>query len=270
MKAAFFLITVFLTVTQIKGQELFVMTEPASNMPSGAVGVRTMNSFMFNETKNLNYHLMPEIMWGISQKWMVHLQSFHSNRSTPGLKMEGVSFYAKYRFYSNDDLHKHFRLAAYGRVSLNNADIHQEEIETMGHNTGGEFGFVATQLVHKLAISTSISYEKAFDNMPDNEFPSTQSDNATNYTLSFGRLMYPHVYKNFRQTNINLMVEFLGQTLNQNGKTNLDIVPSVQLIIRSRARIDLAYRKEVYSSMLRTAPSGFLIKFEYTFFNVTK
>ena len=82
--------------------------------------------------------------------------------------------------------------------------------------------------------------------------------------------MFPRVYKNFKQTNINLMVEFLGQTLNENSKSNLDIVPSIQFIIRSRARIDLAYRKELYSNMIRTAPNGFLIKFEYTFFNVTK
>ncbi len=263
------IITLFIHL-QTNGQELFVMTEPASNMPAGSIGIRAMNSFMFDKSNKLNYHLMPEIMWGINQKWMVHLQSFQSNRTTSGLNLEGGSFYAKYRFYSSDDLHKHFRLATYGRISLNRADIHQEEIETMGHNSGGELGIIATQLVNKLAISGSVSYEKAVDNTSINKFPETQSNNATNYTLSFGRLMYPRVYKDLKQPNVNLMVEFLGQTLNQNGKSNLDIVPSIQFIIRSRARIDLAYRKELYSNMLRTAPNGFLIKFEYTFFNVTK
>ncbi|MDO8998281.1 MAG: hypothetical protein Q7W45_00845 [Bacteroidota bacterium] len=264
------IILILLIQLQTKAQELFVMTEPASNMPTGSIGVRTMNSFMFDKNNKLNYHLMPEIMWGINQKWMVHLQSFQSNRATGGLNLEGGSFYAKYRFYSNDDIHKHFRLATYGRFSINRADIHQEELETMGHNSGGELGIIATQLVSKLAISASISYENVTDNTSANKFPKSQSKDATNYTLSFGRLMYPRVYKNFKQTNINLMVEFLGQTLNQNSKSNLDIVPSIQFIIRSRARIDLAYRKELYSNMLRTAPNGFLIKFEYTFFNVTK
>ena len=98
----------------------------------------------------------------------------------------------------------------------------------------------------------------------------TQSNNATNYTLSFGRLMYPTVYKNFKQTNINLMVEFLGKKLNANGKSNLDIVPSIQFIINSSARIDLAYRQQLYSNMARTAPNGFMIKLEYNFFNVTQ
>lgn len=270
MRVFFFLFVTLLIHSQTKGQELFVMTEPASNMPTGSIGIRLMNSFMFNKSNNLNYHLMPEIMWGINQKWMVHFQSFQSNRTKKGLNIEGGSLYAKYRFYSNDDIHKHFRLATYGRVSINRADIHQEEIETMGHNSGGELGIVATQLVNKLAISTSVSYEKAIDNTSINKFPETQSNNATNYTLSFGRLMFPRVYKNLKQTNINLMLEFLGQTLNQNGKSNLDVVPSIQFIIRSRARIDFAYRKELYSNMLRTASNGFLIKFEYTFFNVTK
>jgi hypothetical protein len=255
---------------QSNAQELFVMTEPASNMPTGAIGVRTLNSFMYEKDGTLNYHIMPEIMWGITAKWMIHVQSFHSNRTTGGLKTEGGSLYAKYRFYSSDEMHKHFRMALYGRYSKNRADIHQEEIETMGHNTGYEGGIVATKLVNKVAVSSSLSFEKALNNMPDYKFPSVQSNNATNYTLSVGKLMYPKKYNSLKQTNINLMCEFLGQTLNQNGKSYLDIVPSLQFIIRSQARIDLAYRKQMYSSMARTAPNGFMVKLEYTFFNVTK
>lgn len=269
MRASFVLLFLISNLSS-KSQELFVMTEPASNMPAGSIGLRAMNSFMFDKNNKLNYHIMPELMWGISQRWMIHLQSFQSNRSTGGLQFEGGSFYAKYRFFSRDDIHKHFRLATYGRLSINQADIHQEEIETMGHNSGGELGIIATQLIKRLAISVSVSYEQAMDNTSKNQFPNNQSNNATNFTLSFGRLMYPKVYKNFKQPNINLMCEFLGQVLNQNGKANLDIVPSIQLILNSRARIDFAYRKEIYCTMSRTAPNGFLLKFEYTFFNVTK
>jgi hypothetical protein len=253
-----------------KAQELFVMTEPASNMPSGSIAVRAMNSFMYENDGKLNYHIMPEIMWGINTKWMVHLQSYFSSRMDGNLKGEGGSVYAKYRMYSTDDLHKHFRIAAYGRYSINNADIHQEEIETMGHNTGYEGGVVATKLVNKVAVSSSLSFEKALNNMPQYKFPTTQSNNATNYTLSVGKLIYPKKYTSLKQTNINLMCEFLGQRLNANGKSNLDVVPSVQFIIRSQARVDIAYRRQLYSTMTRTAPNGFMVKFEYTFFNVTK
>jgi hypothetical protein len=255
---------------EVSAQELFVVTEPASNMPAGAIGIRTMNSFMYEKDGTLNYHIMPEIMWGPTAKWMFHLQSFHSNRIRGGLKTEGGSVYAKFRLLSRDDLHKHFRMALYGRYSLNNTNIHQDEIETMGHNTGYESGIVATKLVNKLALSSSCSFEKALNNLSNNKFPAAQSNNATNYTLSVGKLVYPKKYTNLTQTNINIMCEFLGQTLNNNGKSYLDIVPSLQFIIRSQARIDIAYRKQMYGSMSRTAPSGFLIKFEYTFFNVSK
>ncbi len=269
MKKVIFIVCIVISF-KANAQELFVMTEPASNMPAGSIGIRAMNSFMFEKDGTLNYHIMPEIMWGASAKWMFHLQSFHSTRSTGTLKTEGGSIYAKYRFYSNDDIHKHFRMALYGRYSKNKADLHQEEIETMGHNTGYEGGLVATKLVNKVAVSSSLSFEKALDNKPDYKFPATQSNNATNYTLSIGKLMYPTKYTSLKQTNINLMCEFLGQRLNANGKSNLDIVSSLQFIIRSQARIDIACRKQLYSTMARTAANGFLIKFEYIFFNVTK
>ena len=51
-------------------------------------------------------------------------------------------------------------MAAYARYSFNNSDIHQEQIEILGHNSGYEVGMIATKLIKKLAISSSISYEK--------------------------------------------------------------------------------------------------------------
>lgn len=269
MKKLFFVFTVFLSLGA-SAQELFVFTEPASNMPAKSIGIRDMNGFMFEKDGRLNYHNMPELMWGISRKWMVHVQGFFSNRQEGGIKTEGASFYAKYRFLSKDDIQSHFRMAAYGRYSMNNADIHQQEIETMGHNTGYELGLIGTQLLHKVAISSSLSYERALDNKPSYKFPETESNSAMNYTLSVGKLMLPKVYKNYNQTNMNLMLEVLGQRLNDSGKSYLDIAPSVQFIIKSQARIDFGYRRELYSTMKRTAPNGFVVKLEYTLFNVFK
>jgi len=262
-----FLIVVSLNIS---AQELFVVTEPASNMPTGAIGVRIAQSLMKEKFKSgYNYHLMPEIMWGANKNLMIHTSAFISNRNRD-LVTEGGSVYAKYRFFSVDDVQQHFRVAAFGRYSFNNSDIHQEEINTMGHNSGYEAGLVATQLIKKVAISVSGSYEQAVNNTTVNKFPTNQSNNATNYTLSFGRLMYPNKYKNFKQTNINLMMEFMGQTLNENGKSFLDVVPSLQFIINSQARIDVAYIKQIYSSMKRTASNGLYLKLEYSLFNVTK
>jgi hypothetical protein len=264
-----FLVIIFtLSFYGVKSQELFVVTDPASNVPTGSLGVRLGHS-LFKEVfePGYNYHLMPEITYGINKSLMVRTSAFISNRNN-SLYAEGFGVFAKYRFYSIDDLHSHFRMAAFGRYSFNRADIHQEQIETMGHNTGYEGGIVATQLIKKVAISTSISYEKAMDNRPDYEFPTSQGNTASNYTLSVGRLMYPKKYTTFKETNINLMLEFMGQTILENGKTFLDVIPSIQFIFNSQSRIDIGYRRELYSSMLRSAPNGIYLNLDYTFFNV--
>ncbi len=266
----YFFIVVFLLTQCSFGQELFLVTDPASNVPANSLGVNVLQSAFKEQIKTgYNYHLMPEVTYGINKNLMVRGTAFLSNRGN-AMVAEGGSVFAKYRFYSSDDLNSHFRLAAFGRYSFNNADIHQEQIDIMGHNTGFETGIVATKLIKKLAISSTISFEKALDNKPNYPFPSNLANNATNYTLSFGKLMHPKVYTSFKQTNINLMVEFVGQTLNENGKTYLDVVPVIQFIFNSQARVDLAYRQELMSSMLRSAPNGVYLNLYYTFFDLSR
>jgi hypothetical protein len=250
------------------GQELFLVTDPASNVPTNSLGVNVLQSLFKEKAESgYNYHLMPEVTYGLNRNLMFRATAFVSNRGKD-LVTEGGSLFTKYRFYSSDDLNSHFRMAAFGRYSFNNADIHQEQIEIMGHNTGFETGMVATTLIHKLAISSSVSFEKAFDNKPSYPFPTEQGDNATNYTLSFGKLMYPKKYTSFKQTNINLMLEFVGQTINENGKSYLDAVPVIQFIFNSQARVDLGYRRELLSSMTRSAPNGVYFNLYYTFFDL--
>lgn len=249
-------------------QELFVVTDPASNVPANSLAINIMQSaFKEKFEPGYNYHLMPEVTYGINKNLMIRGSAFISTRSDT-LYAEGGGFMVKYRFLSDDDLNSHFRMAAYGRYSFNRADIHQEQIEILGHNTGFETGIIATKLIHKLAISSSLSFEKALDNKPNYPIPSTLGNNATNYTLSFGKLMYPKKYTSFKQTNINLMVEFVGQTINENGKSYVDVVPAIQFIFNSQARLDLAYRQELISSMLRSAPNGFYFNLYYTFFDL--
>lgn len=246
-------------------QELFAFTEPASNMPAKSIGVRLMNMWGNGNSNTTSYHLMPEVMVGVNNKMMFHLQGFFSNVSN-SFAGEGGALYAKYRFISNDDVHSHFRMAAFGRASYNNALLHQEEIETMGHNSGFEGGLIATQLQNKTAISSSISWEHAVFNNVHHE-PVTQPNNAINYTLSVGRLILPKEYINYQQTNLNIILEVLGQKLAGSSKSFLDIAPSVQLIFNSVARLDIGYRAELYSTMERTATNSFVMKFEYNFFN---
>ena len=249
------------------GQELFVYTEPASNMPAQSLGIRVSNWFMQDQqTAATNYHLIPEVMWGVNKKLMVHVEGFVSNRNK-SLAIEGAAFYAKYRFFSKDKVYRHLRVAAFGRVAFNNSEIHQEEIETNGHNSGFEAGIIATQLLHKQAISTTISYEHATCNSVGNEFPSCQADKAINYTLSTGRLILPKNYTDYRQMNLNIMIECLGQYLPENGKSFMDATASLQFIFNSQTRVDVGYKRELYSNAQRTAPTGFLIRVEHLLFN---
>ena len=264
--ATVFLLCISLTTS---AQELFVMTEPASNVPAGSVGVRVGQSFLKNQFESgWMYNLSPEITWGINKNLMVRSSAFFSNENNE-LALNGGGVYAKYRFLSVDDMQSHFRMAAFGQYSYSNAAIYQEAIDLTAGNSGFEAGLVATQLIHKVAISSSLSFVRALNNN-DYQFPEDLGNSAVNYTLSVGKLMHPKKYTSFKQTNINAMLEFVGQTITENGNSYLDIVPSIQFIINSQARVDLAYQKELYSSIYRTATDGVILKLEYTFFNVTK
>jgi hypothetical protein len=267
MKKFLLLITIFVFQKSI-GQELFLLTDPASNVPANSLGVNVLQSAFERKINSGSiYSMMPEVTYGLNRNLMFRASAFLSNR-TSGLEAEGGNFMAKYRFYSEDDLNSHFRMAAFGRLSFNNGAIRQEQLEIMGRNSGFETGIIATKLIKKVAISATVSFEKAFDNKPNYPFPDNLGDNSTNYTLSFGKLMYPKKYTSLKQTNINLMVEFIGQTINENGKSYLDVVPVVQFIFNSQARLDLAYRRELFSSMVRSAPNGVYLNLYYTFFNI--
>jgi hypothetical protein len=258
----------FLLSLAARSQELFSVTEPASNRAARSIGFRVDNSLMDEtNTSKINYHMIPGIMVGISKSLMVSGDVFFSNRND-ALRAEGGSIYAKFRFLSNDVVQRHFRMAAFGRISYNNSDIHQEEINMYGHNTGMEFGVVATQLLRKVALSSGISFLRATDNGNSNKFIyGSANSKAINYTFSVGKLMLPGEYRNYRQTNLNLMLEFLSQVNIGTGKYYADIAPSVQLIFNSQSRVDVGYRKQLGSTLERTAPNGLFIRLEYNFFN---
>lgn len=252
----------------VKAQELFVFTEPASNMAKGNLGIRLMESTLKETIGDGFYtHVMPELMYGVSKNIMVHSTAFFSKKRS-GFVAEGGSLYAKYKFLNIDDVKQHFRMSTFARYSFNNAKIHQEEINLIGYNTGYELGINATQLLHKFALSGGLSFIQALNNGKTYQLPKNQSANALYYTLSLGKLMLPKKYTDYKQTNVNLMCELLGQSLIPNGKYYLDIAPSIQFILMSKMRIDLAYRQQLYSSMNRTAPNGFFIRLEYNFYNV--
>ena len=249
-------------------QELFVYSEPASNMPAKSVGIRLSNWLTNDEpAARINYQLLPEIMLGINKRLMLHAEGYFDDRTGTFLA-HGAGIYAKYRFYSRDKVYRHFRLAAFGRAAVNNAKIFQEQIETNGYNTGYQLGFIGTQLLHKTALSATVYYQQAFDNTARNVLPAAYARNALNYSFSAGRLLLPKVYTGYKQVNLNFMTEILGQTLLENGRQFIDIAPSFQLIFNSQTRVDIGYKHQLYSNMQRIMPDGLLLRVEHLLYNI--
>src|SRR4030095_15530813 len=159
MKDLFCIITAIGMITFLSGdakaQELFVFTEPASNMPAKSIGIRASNWLNYDKPNStLNYQLLPEMMWGVNKNLMLHFDGFFTNQNG-NFHAVGGGVYGKYRIYSADAVNRHFRMAAFGRLSLNNSDIFQEEIDLTRNNTGWALGLIATQLLHKQAISAT-------------------------------------------------------------------------------------------------------------------
>jgi hypothetical protein len=273
-----FMILLFLS-SKSGAQELYVSTEPASNMATGSVGLR-LNTKLFNMQHDGSYSLRidPEIMVGLSKKIMIHLNAYASNMYQKNIKLEGASIYAKYRFLSVDDIHSHFRMAAFGKISLVNNPVllkdgntyyRSDEIDVDGNNSGALAGIVATQLEHKLALSSSITFAGRLDNLDASVLPG-QSSKALNYSLSAGYLLLPVTYKDFSQTNLNLYCEFLGSSSLDKKAWYMDVAPAVQFIFNSISRLDFSWRTQLMGNMERLSRNVFLLRFEYNLLNVFK
>jgi hypothetical protein len=258
-------------------QELFPSTEPASAMSAKSIGLRLNNELFPAEGKlpgqtkesSTAFRIGPEIMWGINKKWMLHLNFYTSNMHQPAFEFEGSGLYLKYRFYSSDQVQSHFRLAAYGRASMINNPIRSAEINLAGDNSGFGTGIIATQLLHKLALSVTGGYMKGLDNLQD-RFLQGQSPAQINYSLSAGFLALPLRYKSYDQPNLNVYMEVLGRSDIVNGSHYLDVAPALQLILHSLIRIDLVWERQGSGDMVRNSSQMIELRFEYNFLNAYK
>jgi hypothetical protein len=252
--------------SKLFAQELFNYAEPASNMAAHSLGLRWA-SYHFNEPHlgHQSTQFVPELMWGISKNWMLHADAIVSNSERP-FRFIGSSLYAKYRFFSRDEVHRHFRMAAFVRAGINNSHVHYQEIKTNGMNTGMELGVIATQLLHKQAISSTVSWAYITDN-GSNKIHDSNARQAINLSLSTGRLILPRHYMSYKQTNLNLMFEVLAQYQAQLGVYFCDIAPSLQLIINSQTRVDFGYRQQLAGTMDRMTHAAWMFKIEHLLFN---
>ncbi|MEN9523046.1 MAG: hypothetical protein RL065_1423 [Bacteroidota bacterium] len=237
-------------------QELYPSSEPASNMSSKSIGVRlgTQLSQGVNNTNLLRIN--PELMWGINKKWMLHIDEFMGNVYQNQFDIEQFSIYTKYRFLSIDDVHSHFRMAMFGRVTTGYNSMMSDTM-TLNYMSGYTSGIVITQLVHKVAVSGTLSYYENWNS----------TGASVNYIASAGYLLFPRHYSKYKQLNINLYFELLGKKMMTNKNNFVDIAPAVQFIINSVARIDFVYQTKISKSSARNYNSLALLKLEYNFLN---
>lgn len=197
---------------------------------------------------------------------MIQASTTFSDMYSSGVRWESARLYAKYRFFSRDELHRHFRMAAFANTSYSRNDIVYDELSLQGDQSGVQGGVILTQLVNKLAVSSTLSYLYVTTPRPKS-FPELYPYQAFDYSLSAGYLLLPFQYTDYRQTNLNLYVELLGQQSLDRDRYFVDLAPAIQFIFNSNAKLNIGYRMQLNSNMHRMAQNRFLIAFERTLLN---
>ncbi|MDR3681084.1 MAG: hypothetical protein P4L41_14050 [Flavipsychrobacter sp.] len=284
-----FLLT--LLYSTANAQELFPEMEPASTIPKGVLGVRAFTESYkeFSQFRNLS---ALRLMYGLTPKLAVMATADASNHhntllppeypthNTPNVgvhhpyRFNGVDFYAKYRFLSIDGQNSHYRMALYGEYSYLTVAHDEGEPTLLDDTKGFGAGLISTYLKGHFAASFNggiILPSKYKGSIPDfvSALPPVPTiityPNAITYNLSLGYLLYPRVYRNYNQTNINVYMEFQGKTYSATQVKVSDILypgnyyvintkdipvlqagnyveahPGIQCIIKSNTRIDLS------------------------------
>ncbi|NOT50794.1 MAG: hypothetical protein HOP10_05915 [Chitinophagaceae bacterium] len=259
---------------KLKAQELYVFTEPASNIPAHSISVKLTDHFVTSDNiyKRFSHRLMPQVMFGISKKLMVHAGVTLSNMHTNEFLYESFNIYAKYRFLSKDAIHKHFRMAFFAEGSKTNAPFHYDEITLMGDKSGIGFGLIATQLWHKLALSATIAHTQVLDKSRNSDviYVPERIYQSMNYDLSAGILLFPKEYRNYKQLNVNLYTELLAEQSLDIRKHCIDLAPAVQFIFNSNFKVNIGYRIQLDGNMSRMSNNSWQVSLERTFLNALK
>lgn len=272
-------------------QELYPLSEPASTMPKNTLGVRLFTE-AYQEVGRVRTMSGLRVMYGVSSKLSVYGTAIFSNHhgkkfpedmpfhNTPErgakypYKLNGGHLYAKYRFVSKDKKNAHFRMAAYAEGTYVKTTHHESEANlAQGDTKGVGGGIITTYLYKKFAASLTIGIIQPFGStemspdvvvgLPDIPIR-VRYGTTVPYQLSFGYLLLPKKYNNYKQTNLNLYLELTGKTF---GDANLDLYygtneayslgkgrypeallkgyyldvsPGIQAIINSNLRIDFS------------------------------
>jgi len=203
---------------------------------------------------------------------MLRVGASFSNMHTSSFKTESFALYSKYRLFSQEEIHRHFRMAVFFNASYSYAPFHGEEVELMGDKTGIAMGLIATKLLHKFALSGSLSHTQLLDSSRFNDvvYVPTRIYQAINYSVSSGYLLFPREYEDLDQLSVNLYMELLGQQTLTQDKYYFDLAPALQFIINSNLKLNLSYRVQLAGNMNRTSENRLQFNLEKNFLNVWK
>ncbi|TCJ17576.1 hypothetical protein EPD60_05120 [Flaviaesturariibacter flavus] len=259
---------------RLSAQELYPYTEPASNMPTGSISTKLAGMYMRSvHDDKVKQRYVPEVMLGLNRKWMVHGALLFSDMHGERFMMEGARAYAKYRFLSNDDVHQHFRMAAFGAATWSRNHLDHNDINLWGDQSGVQGGIIATQLINRWAFSATADVIQL---LPKERWEKPATDRyafqALQYALSAGVLVLPRTYTDYRQTNLNLYLELLGhRNLNfSREQYYVDLAPAVQLIFNSTGKLNFGYRFELASDIYRFSRGQFMVSYEHIFLDAIR
>lgn len=254
---------------RISGQELYVFSSPASNVPARSITAKaSAKSLVSYHSSEREYRIMAELQTGLSKNWMLSGGvSFSDMYFKKGQRFESIRLYTKYRFLSKDDVHRHFRMAAFISGSWSRNPLVYQELTTEGDNNAIQAGVIATQLIRRLAVSGTLSHISITGNPSKVEFGLPFYRNVFQYSLSGGYLIFPLKYTNYKQVNLNAYLELLGQYAPSTGTGFIDAAPAIQLIFNSTTRVNLGARFQLAGNFHRMANQSYLISVEHTMLN---
>ena len=276
----FFILFLLIHTYILSAQELYINSEPASLIPKGTKVVRLTNSNIFLDGSNIMgsignaFIVTPSLSYGISKKIMLSGSIQFANKPyeqdmTPNFGLNGFKIYSKQRILSTDKQKYHTRLSSFIKYSYHEDKFMKDNIDIDLQDTGFELGLIGTQLINKLAISitTAITRISNIDEkLTQGSTVKWQTTNLNTFknSISAGYLLFPRKYNSYKQTNFNLYVEYLTNTiLNENFPVRYDkfrstFAPGIQFIIMSRSRLDFSYKIRKGDM-----PEEFLVKLTY-------
>lgn len=253
-----------LFATSLTAQELYVFSNPASNSPAKSVAFK-LSSKVLREIHDgeIGSRQSADIAFGLHKNLQVNTAVSFSNMYFTNMRWESARLYAKYRFLSVDNVHRHFRVAAFAKASYTRNPLVYQELDLEGDNSGVQAGVVATQLLHKFAASAGVSFVRQLGQADKISLGPPFSSQAIQYNVSAGYLLFPHSYESYQQTNLNLYCELLGQRNTDMSRYFIDLAPALQLIVKSTTRINAGTRFQLAGNAHRMARSSFYVSLEH-------